>query len=94
MVGQCRRRWTDIMQMLYKCSVFAGSAADLPIYPRSRVLLIRVPLQLPGERTALQPFRRWELITYIVISVLLDHHSHLSVVKHFYNNFILHIRIS
>ena len=24
MLGQCRRRWADVVQMLYKCFVFAG----------------------------------------------------------------------
>ena len=36
MLGQRQRRCTDIVQMLYKCFVFPGSAADLHIHPRSR----------------------------------------------------------
>ena len=29
MLDQRRRRWTDVVQMLYKCCVFAGSAANV-----------------------------------------------------------------
>ena len=29
MLDQRRRRWADIVQMLYKCFVFDGCAADL-----------------------------------------------------------------
>ena len=45
-------------------------------------LFIRVPFQLNGEHTVLQPFRRIELIVHIVISVLPGTHFHLSQVKH------------
>ena len=38
--------------------------------PWSLDLFIRVPFQLPGEHTVLQPFRRIELIVHIAISVL------------------------
>ena len=50
--------------------------------PRSLVLFIRVPFQLHGEHTVLQPFRRIELIVHIAISVLPATHFHLSQVKH------------
>ena len=50
--------------------------------PWSLDLFIRVPFQLPGEHTVLQPFRRIELIIHIAISVLPGTHSHLSQVKH------------
>ena len=46
--------------------------------PWSLDLLIRVPFQLPGEHTVLQPFRRIELIVHISISVLPGTHFHLS----------------
>ena len=45
-------------------------------------LFIRVPFQLYGEHTVLQPFRRIELIVHIAISVLPGTHFHLSQVKH------------
>ena len=45
-------------------------------------LLIRVPFQLNGEHTVLQPFRRIELIVHIAISVLPGTDLHLSQVKH------------
>ena len=45
-------------------------------------LFIRVPFQLHGEHTVLQPFRRIELIVHIAISVLPGTHFHLSQVKH------------
>ena len=38
-------------------------------------------IQLPGEHTVLQPFRRIELIVHIDISVLAGTHFHLSQVK-------------
>ena len=31
MLGQCRRRWADVVQMVYKCFVFAGIRADIII---------------------------------------------------------------
>ena len=43
---------------------------------------MRVPFQLHGEHTVLQPFRRIELIVHIAISVLPGTHFHLSQVKH------------
>ena len=51
--------------------------------PWSLDLFIRVPIQLHGEHTVLQPFRRIELIVYIAISVLPGTHFHLSQVKLF-----------
>ena len=50
--------------------------------PWSLDLFIRVPFQLHGEHTVLQPFRRIELIVHIAISVLPGTHFHLSQVKH------------
>ena len=50
--------------------------------PWSLDLFIRVPFQLHGEHTVLQPFRRIELIIHITISVLPGTHFHLSQVKH------------
>ena len=50
--------------------------------PSSLDLFIRVPFQLHGEHTVLQPIRRIELIVHIVISVLLGILFHLSQVKH------------
>ena len=44
-------------------------------------LFIRVPFQLHGEHTVLQPFRRIELIVHIVISVLPGTHFYLNPVK-------------
>ena len=45
-------------------------------------LFIRVPFQLHGEHTVLQPFQRIELIVHIAISVVPGTHFHLSQVKH------------
>ena len=42
----------------------------LHLTPWSLDLFIRVPFQLHGENTVLQPFRRIELIVHIAISVL------------------------
>ena len=50
--------------------------------PSSLDLFIRVPSQLQGEHTVLQPFRRIELVIHIAISVLPGAHFHLSQVKH------------
>ena len=46
--------------------------------PWSLDLLIRVPFQLHGEHTLLQPLRRIEFIVYITISVLPGTHFHLN----------------
>ena len=54
----------------------------LNLTPWSLDLFIRVPFQLHGEHTVLQPFRRMELIVHIAISVLPGTHFHLSQVKH------------
>ena len=53
----------------------------LQFTPWSLDLFIRVPFQLHGEHTFLQPFRRIGLIVHIVISVLHGTHSHLGQVK-------------
>ena len=45
-------------------------------------LFIRVPSQLHGEHTVMQPFRRIGLIIHIAISVLPGTHFQLSQVKH------------
>ena len=50
--------------------------------PWSLDLFFHVPIQLPGEHTVLQPFRRIELIVHIAIAVLPGTHFHLSQVKH------------
>ena len=50
--------------------------------PWSLDLFMRVPFQLPGEHTVLQPFRRIEVILHIAISVLLGTRFPLSQVKH------------
>ena len=50
--------------------------------PWSLDLFIRVPFQLHGEHTVLQPFRRFELLVHIANSVLPGTHFHLSQVKH------------
>ena len=54
----------------------------LHLTPWSLDLFIRVPFQLHGEHTVLQPFRRIELIVHIAIFVLPGTHFHLSQVKH------------
>ena len=54
----------------------------LHLTPSSLELFIRVPFQLHGEHTVLQPFQRIELIVHIAISVLPGTHFHLSQVKH------------
>ena len=43
---------------------------------------IRVPFQLHGEHTVLQPFRRIEHIVHIAIFILPGTYFHLSQVKH------------
>ena len=54
----------------------------LHLTPWSLDLFIRVPFQLHGEHTVLQPFLRIELIVHIAISVLPDTYFHLSQLKH------------
>ena len=54
----------------------------LYLTPWSLDLFIRVPFQLHGEHTVLQPFWRIELIVHIAISVLPGSHFNLSQVKH------------
>ena len=46
----------------------------LHVSPWSLDLFIRVPFQLHGEHTVLQPFRRIELIIHIAISALPGSH--------------------
>ena len=53
----------------------------LHLTPWSLDLFIRVPFQLHGEHTVLQPFRRIKLIVHIAISVLPGTHFHLSQVQ-------------
>ena len=59
-------------------------SSDFYIFtPWSLDLFIRVPYQLHGEHTVLQPFRRIELNIHIAISVLPGtHYFHLSQAKH------------
>ena len=56
-------------------------SSDFTFYPLVTGL-IRVPFQLNGEHTVLQPFRRIELIIHIAIYILPGTHFHLSQVKH------------
>ena len=64
-------------------SLISSISSDFYIFtPWSLDLFIRVPSQLHGEHTILQPFRRIELIIHIAISVLSGTHFHLSRVKH------------
>ena len=63
-------------------SLFSSISSDFYIFtPWSLDLFIRVPFQLQGEHTVLQPFRHIELIIHITISVLPGTHSHLRQVK-------------
>ena len=80
---QRRRLWADVVQMFCKCFVFTVIIRILHFNPWSLDLLIRVPFQLHGEHTVLQPFRRIELIVHMATSVLLPGTVfHLSHVKH------------
>ena len=79
----------DTLHAKIKVQVFYSLISSLKTYhrtlhltPWSLDLFIRVPFQLPGEHTVLQPFRRIELIVHIAISVLPGTHFHLSQVKH------------
>ena len=54
----------------------------LTFYHWSLDLFICVQLQLHGDHTVLQPFRRIELLVHIVISVLPGTYFYLSPVKH------------
>ena len=67
-----------------KVQVYSLKTYDptLHLTPWSLDLCIRVPFQLHGEHTVLQPYRRIELIVHIAISVLPGTHFHLSQVKH------------
>ena len=79
-----------IMVLLLKVKVQVDSVISslktyhptLHLTPWSLDLFIRVPFQLHGEHTVLQPFRRIELIVHIAISVLPGTHFHLSQVEH------------
>ena len=67
------------MQVFY--SLISSLKTDhrtLHFIPWSLDLFIRVPFQLPGEHTVLQPFRRIEPIVHIAISVLPGTHFQLS----------------
>ena len=71
------------VQVFYSLiSILKTYHRTLDFTPCSLVLFIRVPFQLPGEHTVLQPFRRIELIIHIAISVLPGTHFYLSQVKH------------
>ena len=72
-----------------KVQVFYSLISSLKTYHRTFTFyplvtgpVHHVPVQLPGEHTVLQPFRRIELIVHIAISVLPGTHFHLSQVKH------------
>ena len=71
------------MQVYSLISCLKTYHLTLHLTPWSLDLFIRVPFQLHGEHTVLQPFQRIELIVHIAISVLLGTHLHLSQVKHF-----------
>ena len=65
-------------------SLISSISSDFYMFtPWSLDPFVRVPSQLHGEHTVLQPFRRIELIIHIAISVLTCTHFHLSQVKHF-----------
>ena len=65
-------------------SLMSSTSSDFYIFtPWSLDLFIRVPSQLHGKHTILQPFRRTETIVDIAISVLPGTHFYLSQVKHF-----------
>ena len=53
MLGQCRKRWADVVYMLYKCLVFAGLQED---FLSNIVHLFNVGAML-GQRR-----RRWPSI--------------------------------
>ena len=81
--------WSLLLKV--KVQVFYSLISSLKTYhrtlhltPCSLDLFIRVPFQLPGEHTVLQPFPRIELIIHIATSVLPGRptHFHLSQVKH------------
>ena len=79
--------WKPLMDlydwMTDRCSLISSISSDFYFFtPWSLDLFIRVPSQLHGEHTVLQPFRRIELITHYVISVLPGTHFHLSQVRH------------
>ena len=73
MLDQRRRRWSDVVQMLYKCFVFAGSSNEgkptgsVCRYPATHVKLpcslgdLRERLQCPKRRTLFL----WDLTTYL-----------------------------
>ena len=64
-------------------SLISSISSDFYMFtPWSLDLFIRVPSQLHGEHTVLQPFWRIELTIHIAISVLPCTHFHLSQMKH------------
>ena len=78
-----------LLSVKIKVQVFYSLISSLKTYHRtlhftlwSLNLFMRVPFQLPGEQTVLQPFRRIKLIVHIAISVLPGTHFYLSQVKH------------
>ena len=96
MLGQRRRRWTNIKTALGECLVFAirgnyfiknySLIISLKIYqptshfnPWSLDLFVRVPFQLHGDHTVLQPCRRIELLVHLAIAVQPGTHLHLRV---------------
>ena len=70
------------MQVYSRTSSLKTYHPSLHLTPWSLDPFIRVPFQLHGEHTVLQPFRRIELIVHISISVLPGTHFYLSQVKH------------
>ena len=81
MLGQRRRRWTSIEPALTPC-LLGRFFSLLYILPPGPDLFVRVPFQLHGGHTFLQPFRRIELIVHIAIFVLPGTDLHMSRVKH------------
>ena len=78
-----RHRYQHLGEFFYSLiSSLKTYHRTLHFIPWSLDLFIRVPFQLPGEHTVLQPFRRIKLIVHIAISVLPGTHFHLSQVKH------------
>ena len=89
LIPHLRHHYEEIMNIIkVKVQVYSLISSlktyhpTLHLTPWSLDLFIRVPLQLHGEHTVQQPFRRIELIVHIAISVLPGTHFHLSQVKH------------
>ena len=75
----CNREKVQVYSLISSLKTYHPT---LHLTPWSLDLFIRVPFQLHGEHTVLQPFRRIELIVHIAISVLSGTHFHKSQVKH------------